>query len=53
VGEPTSPRSIGVAGSSDLTVSTGNALAKLASMRPAVMEEEKEEVRPSRPVIAA
>ena len=36
-----------------MTVLTGKALAKLAGMRPAVVEERKEEVRPGKPVIAA
>jgi uncharacterized membrane protein YeaQ/YmgE (transglycosylase-associated protein family) len=36
-----------------LTVLTGKALAKIASMRPAVTEEKKEETRPGKPAIAA
>jgi len=36
-----------------LTVLTGKALAKLASMRPAVTEEKKEEIRPAKPAVAA
>jgi uncharacterized membrane protein YeaQ/YmgE (transglycosylase-associated protein family) len=36
-----------------LTVLTGKALAKLASMRPAVTEEKKEEIRPGKPAVAA
>jgi len=36
-----------------LTVLTGKALAKLASMRPAVTEEKKEEIRPAKPAAAA
>lgn len=36
-----------------LTVLTGKALAKLASMRPPVMEEKKEEIRPGKPAVAA
>ena len=36
-----------------LAVLTGKALAKLASMQPAVTEEKKEEIRHSKPAIAA
>lgn len=36
-----------------LTVLTGKALAKLASMRPAGAEERKEEIRPGKPAVAA
>ena len=36
-----------------LTVLTGKALARLTSMRLAVMEERKEEIRPGKPAIAA
>jgi uncharacterized membrane protein YeaQ/YmgE (transglycosylase-associated protein family) len=36
-----------------LTVLTGRVLEKLASTRPAGMEEKKEEIRPAKPAIAA
>ena len=36
-----------------LIVLTGKALAKLASMRPAVTEEKKQEIRPGKPAVAA
>lgn len=34
-------------------VLTGKALAKLATMRPAVTEEKKQEIRPGKPAVAA
>lgn len=36
-----------------LIVLTGKALAKLATMRPAVTEEKKQEIRPGKPAVAA
>lgn len=46
------PAILGAIATIHVTVLTGKALAKLASMRPAVIDE-KEEVRPGKPVIAA
>jgi uncharacterized membrane protein YeaQ/YmgE (transglycosylase-associated protein family) len=36
-----------------LTILTAKALAKFATMRPAVTEEKKEEIRPAKPAMAA
>ena len=47
------PAILGAIAAVQLIVLTGKALAKLASMRPVVIEERKEEIRPARPVIAA
>jgi uncharacterized membrane protein YeaQ/YmgE (transglycosylase-associated protein family) len=47
------PAILGAVATIHLTVLTGKALAKLASMRPAVMEEKKEEIRPGKPAVAA
>jgi uncharacterized membrane protein YeaQ/YmgE (transglycosylase-associated protein family) len=47
------PAILGAIAAIHLTVLTGKVLAKLASTRPAVMEEKKEEIRPAKPAIAA
>jgi uncharacterized membrane protein YeaQ/YmgE (transglycosylase-associated protein family) len=47
------PAILGAIATVELTVLTGKALAKLASMRPAVTEERKEEIRPGKPAAAA
>lgn len=47
------PAILGAITAIHLTVLTGKALAKLASLRPAVAEEKKEEIRPGKPSIAA
>jgi uncharacterized membrane protein YeaQ/YmgE (transglycosylase-associated protein family) len=47
------PAILGAFASVQLIVLTGKALAKLASTRPAVVEDRKEELRPGRPIIAA
>jgi uncharacterized membrane protein YeaQ/YmgE (transglycosylase-associated protein family) len=47
------PAILGAIAAIHSTVLTGKALAKLVSMRPAVTEEKKEEIRPGRPAIAA
>ena len=47
------PAILGAIAAVQLVVLTGKALAKLASTRPVVIEEKKEEIRPARPVIAA
>ena len=47
------PAILGAIAAIHLTVLTGKALAKLASMRPAVMEERMEEIRPGKPAVAA
>ena len=47
------PAILGAIATIHLTILTGKALAKLASMRPAVTEEKKEEIRPAKPVVAA
>jgi hypothetical protein len=47
------PAILGAIAAVQLIVLTGKALAKLASMRPAVIEERKEELRPGRPAVAA
>lgn len=47
------PAILGAIASIHLTILTAKALAKLASMRPAVTEEKREEIRPAKPVVAA
>ena len=47
------PAILGAAATIHLTVLTGKALAKLASMQPAATVEKKEEIRPSKPAVAA
>jgi uncharacterized membrane protein YeaQ/YmgE (transglycosylase-associated protein family) len=47
------PALLGAIASIHLTILTVKALAKFASMRPAVTEEKKEEVRPAKPAMAA
>jgi len=47
------PALLGAIASIHLTILTAKALAKFASMRPAVTEEKKEEVRPAKPAMAA
>ena len=48
------PAILGAIAAIHLTVLMGKAFAKLASMRPAVTEEKKkEEIRPSKPAVAA
>jgi uncharacterized membrane protein YeaQ/YmgE (transglycosylase-associated protein family) len=47
------PATLGAMTAIHLTVLTGKALAKLASMRPAVAEEKKEEIRIGKPAAAA
>jgi uncharacterized membrane protein YeaQ/YmgE (transglycosylase-associated protein family) len=47
------PAILGAIATVQLTVLIGKALAKLASMRPAVTEERKEEIRPGKPAKAA
>ncbi|MBZ5680483.1 MAG: hypothetical protein LAO24_10290 [Acidobacteriia bacterium] len=47
------PAILGAIATVQLTVLTGKALAGLASVRPAVTEEKKEEIRPGKPAIAA
>jgi uncharacterized membrane protein YeaQ/YmgE (transglycosylase-associated protein family) len=47
------PAVLGAIAAIHLTVLTGKALAKLATMRPAVTEEKKEEIRPGKPAMAA
>jgi uncharacterized membrane protein YeaQ/YmgE (transglycosylase-associated protein family) len=47
------PAILGAAATIHLTVLTGKALAKLASMQPAATEGKKEEIRPGKPAVAA
>jgi len=47
------PAILGAIATVHLTVLTGKALAKTATMRPAVTEERKEEIRPAKPTVAA
>ena len=47
------PAIFGAIATIHLTILTGKALAKIASMRPAMTEEKKEEIRPVKPVVAA
>ena len=47
------PALLGAIAAIHLTILTAKALAHLASMRPAVKEEEKEETRPAKPAMAA
>ena len=47
------PAIFGAMATIHLTVLTGKALAKLATMRPAGAEEKKEEFRPGSPAVAA
>jgi uncharacterized membrane protein YeaQ/YmgE (transglycosylase-associated protein family) len=47
------PAILGAIAVIQLTVLTGKALTKLASMQPAATEREKEEIRPGRPAVAA
>jgi uncharacterized membrane protein YeaQ/YmgE (transglycosylase-associated protein family) len=47
------PAILGAIVAVQLIILTGKALAKFASMRPAVIEERKEELRPVRPAVAA
>jgi uncharacterized membrane protein YeaQ/YmgE (transglycosylase-associated protein family) len=47
------PAILGAFASVQLIVLTGRALAKLASTRPALVEERKEESRSGRPIVAA
>jgi uncharacterized membrane protein YeaQ/YmgE (transglycosylase-associated protein family) len=47
------PALLGAIASIHLTILTAKALAKFASMRPAVTEERKEEIRPAKPAMAA
>ncbi len=47
------PAILGAMATVHLTVLMGKVLAKLASMRPAVTEERKEEIRPGKPAAAA
>ena len=46
------PAILGAIAAIHLFVLTGKALAKVASMRPAAMEQKKEEFRPAKPVAA-
>ncbi len=47
------PAILGAIATVHLTVLTGKALAKLASMQPAATEEKKVEIRPGKPAVAA
>jgi len=47
------PAVLGAIAAIHLTVLTAKALVKLASMRPAVTEAKKEEIRPGKPAVAA
>ena len=47
------PAILGAIATIHLTILMGKALAKLASMRPAVTEEKKEEIRTVKPAVAA
>jgi uncharacterized membrane protein YeaQ/YmgE (transglycosylase-associated protein family) len=47
------PAILGAIAAIHLIVLTAKALAKVASMRPTVTEEKKEEIRPGKPAIAA
>jgi uncharacterized membrane protein YeaQ/YmgE (transglycosylase-associated protein family) len=47
------PAILGAMAAIHLTVLTGKALAKLASIRPAIAEEKKEEIRIGKPAAAA
>ncbi len=47
------PAILGAIATIHLTMLTGKALAKLASMRPAMTEEKKEEIRRVKPAVAA
>jgi uncharacterized membrane protein YeaQ/YmgE (transglycosylase-associated protein family) len=47
------PAILGAIAAIHLTVLTGKAVAKLASMQPAATEEKKEETRPGKPAVAA
>ena len=47
------PSLLGAIATIHLTVLTAKALAKLATMRPAVTEEMKEEIRPAKPTMVA
>jgi uncharacterized membrane protein YeaQ/YmgE (transglycosylase-associated protein family) len=47
------PAILGAIAAIHLFVLTGKALAKVASMRPAAMEQKKEEFRPAKPAVAA
>jgi uncharacterized membrane protein YeaQ/YmgE (transglycosylase-associated protein family) len=47
------PAILGAMAATHLTILTGKALAKLASMRPVIAEEKKEEIRIGKPAAAA
>ena len=47
------PGILGAIATIHMTVLTAKSLARIASMRPAMTEEKKEEIRPAKPVIAA
>jgi uncharacterized membrane protein YeaQ/YmgE (transglycosylase-associated protein family) len=47
------PALLGAIATIHLTILTAKALAKFASMRPAVTEEKREEIRPAKPAVAA
>jgi uncharacterized membrane protein YeaQ/YmgE (transglycosylase-associated protein family) len=47
------PAILGAIAAVHLTVLAGKALSKLVSMRPVVMMEKKEELRPAKPAVAA
>jgi uncharacterized membrane protein YeaQ/YmgE (transglycosylase-associated protein family) len=47
------PALLGAIATIHLTILTAKALAKFASMRLAVMEEKREEIRPAKPAVAA
>ena len=47
------PALLGAIATIHLTILTAKALAKFASMRPAVTEEKREELRPAKPAVAA
>lgn len=47
------PAILGAIAAVQLIVLMGRALAKVASMRPAVMEQKKEDIRPAKPTVAA
>ncbi|MBZ5626958.1 MAG: hypothetical protein LAQ69_51025 [Acidobacteriia bacterium] len=47
------PAILGAVAAIHLTVLAGKALAKLATMQPAMTEQKKEEIRPGKPAVAA
>ncbi len=47
------PTFLGAIATIHLTILTAKALAKFASMRPSLREENKEEIRPAKPAVAA